>query len=283
MPTIPAIGVRGGMAKSVSTQGTVEPALLAPLAPEESVEGNASCLEAQPAFRVWNGGSLRAGPLSFRVDGDNLSLSQQTASVLIPISSVEAVGLESVFGETDALRSKIILRLTEGAGERTVVLGGIAATWARDYGLLVTALAKQGVRRFYTVTAGHTQDVSGRLRFGPAMGRLILMAEPSAVNVPQPLSGRAGWFVPWYQKETSPRVVRTYRDNGSDRKVMQTHIRDSARFGWFPSQTDVIPGHVNVGTLVVLIVTLPTIIIPLLCLASLRSPGSFVVTFDRRP
>jgi hypothetical protein len=269
------------MAKRVSTKGTIELKKLHRLADGESVEGQARCLHAVTALGAGVGDPLIAGDTSFRVAGDMLSLSQGTSSVGIPITSIDAVSLESVFEGGDPLRARVLLDITEGTTARRISLGSSAATWPHDYGMLVTALARQGVPRFNVESSGVSHDISGRLRFGPANGRLVLMFEPGATFLP--VSGVASWFLPWYQKERSPRVIKKYSDDWLSRRDMQKDIRNAARFGWVPSQTQNTPGHVNVGTLVLLVVTLPTIIIPLFCVGHLRSRGGFMVAFDRRP
>ena len=94
---------------------------------------------------------------------------------------------------------------------------------------------------------------------------------------PQP-----GLFPPWYVREAGPLVVKKYDDNWTSRNNMNREIQEAAKSGWAVQQTQTVGGHVNVGWVIMLILFFWTIVIPFVAIFNLRTPGHFVVTFEKK-
>jgi len=93
---------------------------------------------------------------------------------------------------------------------------------------------------------------------------------------------RPGLFAPWHAREPGPLVVKKYGDNWAGRNSMNREIREAGKSGWAVQQTQTVAGHVNVGTVIMMILFFWTIIIPIMALLNLRTPGHFVVTFEKK-
>ena len=113
---------------------------------------------------------LRITDARFRVHDGVLTVQSETASVDIPVRSMESMTLKSVFWKGGLLRSsKPEVLIAYGDGKVLRLHGSTgrvrANPWLNSYIPLITALAREGLDRIYAVQGVEHIDVSERIRF----------------------------------------------------------------------------------------------------------------------